>query len=291
MTPARGAMVGLCLAAAAAWGLLWLPMRALEAGGLSAGAAATAVNLATLPTLLALACLWRGPIGRRAALGAVSVGLAVTAYSAALAMTDVVRAVLLFYLAPAWSVAIECLFMGRRFGARSALALALSLAGVVTVFRGEISLAGLGAGDALALASGLAWSVGAALVYTDRARHPARLALLCGVAAVASGAALAPATGPLPPLAAVVETGLVWLAAGALFLAPVLAVTLWGAVTLPPATISFLLTAEIVAGVGSAAALLDEPFGWPEALGAVLIAAGAVAEVATLPRPFGRSRA
>ncbi len=291
MTLTRSTMVGLCLAAAAAWGLLWLPIRVLEEAGLSGGYGALALNIATLPTLFALALFAHGSVGRRAAFGSVVLGVAITAYAASLALTDVVRAVLLFYLAPAWSVAIECLFMGRRFGLRSLVALALSFAGVVTVFRAEISLAGFGAGDALAIASGMAWSVGAALVYTDEARHPARLALLCGLAAVASAALLAPATGPAPELSVALEALALWLAAGALFLAPVLAVTLWAAVSLPPATLSFLLTAEIVAGVGSAALLLYEPFGWPEALGACLIAAGAVAEVATLPRPFGRRRA
>jgi drug/metabolite transporter (DMT)-like permease len=67
----------------------------------------------------------------------------------------------------------------------------------------------------------------------------------------------------------------------------VLLVTLWAAQRLAPAAMSFLLTAEIVAGVVSGAVLLAEPFGWPEAAGAGLIILGALVEAGA---PVGAAR-
>ena len=76
-------------------------------------------------------------------------------YGAAITETTVVRAVLLFYLAPAWSVAIECLFFGRRFRWFNALAFAIALAGVVLIFGGRIDVGGWAIGDTMAIGSGI----------------------------------------------------------------------------------------------------------------------------------------
>jgi len=67
--------------------------------------------------------------------------------------------------------------------------------------------------------------------------------------------------------------------AGLIYVLPILLLTLWSAQRLSPAVISFLLTAEILAGVGSAALLLDEPFGLMQAAGAACILTAAAVEV------------
>ena len=51
----------------------------------------------------------------RAILSGVLIGSTMILYSAAITETTVLRAVLLFYLTPAWSILIECVFLGRRF--------------------------------------------------------------------------------------------------------------------------------------------------------------------------------
>jgi len=286
--------VPVALASAAMWGLWWVPIRLLEAAGLGDAWAGLAMNAAALPALAVAALIWRGGgrLSPRAMLGALFVGVAVSLYSGSLAYTEVVRAVLLFYLAPAWSIAIECLFLGRRWGWRSALAIALSLAGMVMILRGEISLAGIGAGDAMALASGVAWSVGAALVFTAPPPVPgaARLALATVLAAVAVGALLALVSGAPPTGIAAGEAAAVGLVSGTLYLAPIMIVTLWAAQRLAPATVSFLLTAEIITGVVSSAILLDERFGLPEVAGALLVTLGATVEVIR-PRAAAAPRA
>jgi drug/metabolite transporter (DMT)-like permease len=239
----------------------------------------------------ALALLWaaRGApaLPRKALAGALLVGLGVMLYGVALAFTDIVRAVLLFYLAPAWSTAIECLFLGRRWSARSVAALALSFLGVATIFRFEVSGGAWNGGDMAALISGMAWSVGAALVFTasgaETARRgvPARLALACSAgAAGAAAAALLIGDEPLIPAALPAALALL---SGAVYLAPILFFTMLAALSLAPATMSFLLTAEILSGVASSALLLDEPFGAVEALGALLVAGGALLETTAQP--------
>lgn len=69
------------------------------------------------------------------------------------------------------------------------------------------------------------------------------------------------------------------LLAGAVYVIPVMFLKLWSAQRLAPATLTFLLTAELLSGVVSSAIWLDEPFGVSQGLGAVLILAAAVAEV------------
>lgn len=46
-----------------------------------------------------------------------------------------------------------------------------------------------------------------------------------------------------------------------------------------PATISFLLAAEILSGITSSALFLDEPFGWWEVTGTAMIIAGVIAHI------------
>jgi drug/metabolite transporter (DMT)-like permease len=67
--------------------------------------------------------------------------------------------------------------------------------------------------------------------------------------------------------------------AGAVYVLPILFLTLWSAQRLSPAVISFLLTAEILSGVLSGALFLDEPFGPMQAAGAVMVLMAAAVEV------------
>lgn len=274
------APVMLCLIAAAAWGLLWLPVLWIEAAGVTAGYAGLALNLGALPGFL-LVWFWRpGPLVRRAIFGAALTGLAVTLFATALATTDVVRAIVFFYLAPVWSTLIECLVLGRRWTIRNGLAILVSLVGILVIFRFDLALDNWRLGDLLALGSGLAWAIGTAMIFTSPATREGPIVLTAGLAAILFAAALAPLTAAPPTLDAATEIAWVAILSGSLYLVPILAITLWGATHLPPTTMSFVLTAEIITGVASSAWFLDQPFGLPELMGAVLIASGALIEIA-----------
>jgi len=93
------------VAAASLWGLFWLPLRAFESAGLEAGWATLAqfVVPAVLLTPLALCRVSRG---RATGLGEIWTGLLVGSafvlYFESLLLTEVVRALLLFYITPIW---------------------------------------------------------------------------------------------------------------------------------------------------------------------------------------------
>ena len=252
---------------ALAWGLWWLPLAGLETQGMSGLSANLAMNLgATL--VAALACLRpSGRLGafalrRDAILGAVLVGLAVTAYGNALLLTQVSRAILLFYLAPAWGLAFEITLIGRRFRPVLLAPNACGFAAMLLVVGSDLSLQGLRLGDGLALFSGAAWALGAALLFRQPSFPIAPVTALSLAAASLGILPLAMASGGLAVLLqGSVATWSLGLLAGALLLSPVVAVALWGASRLGSVTVSLVLTLEIFSGLGSAAWLLDEQLG------------------------------
>ena len=166
------------------WGLWWIPIRFLNRHGFEGAEAGFAINVAALPFVLAATLLFSGRwnLQPRAIVGAALVGFAVTTYGTALAYADVVRVVLLFYLAPAWSTIIECAFMGRRWTWQSALAMTVSLSGMLLILGSDLSWEAVGVGELTALLSGMAWSVGAAMLFSVKGVNTG-LATLCAVAA------------------------------------------------------------------------------------------------------------
>lgn len=277
--------VWLSFGAAILWGLWWLPIRALEEAGLPGVWAGIAMNLAALPLIACTLALPPRPaaVSANAFIGAIGIGLAITLYGTAVTETTVIRAVLLFYLAPAWSILIECVFFGRRFRLINAAGLAMAALGVLLIFGGRIELSGWSLGDSMALASGAFWAAGAAMIFTSPEISARRLSLVTCTTAALIGLLIGLTIAPSTPEALTLHGASLALGSGAVYLAPIVLATLWSARRLAPALLSFILTAEIVSGVGSSALLLDEPFGWAEALGSTLIAGAALIEL-LLPR-------
>ena len=268
----------MALVSALLWGLWWIPIRYLEGIGLAGAWGGVAMNAgAFLAALFWMAARGAPGLGLtwRAFLGAGCVGAAVATYSASLNHTDVVRAVLLFYLAPAWSKIIEWAFLGVPWRWTSTAALGASVCGAFFVLGGGFSLQAIGVGDLLALASGVAWAVGAALIFSGGAVRAMPLTVVTAAFAVLLALPFAGSVDALQ-----VRSLGIGAAFGAVYALPILLLTLWSAQRLAPATISFILTAEILSGVVSSAILLDEPFGLLQYSGAVLIVLAATSEVA-----------
>jgi len=281
------------------WGLYWMPVHVLGFYGITGLWTAVILGvtglIASLPFLLrdsGNAFTWRH------ALGALSIGCAFTLYAAALGYTDIVRVVLLFYLAPAWSTLIECVFHGRRLNWRSVLGLVLSVLGLIVIFRGELPLDGLGAlGDWMALAAGLCWSAGSAIMFSSKPPGVEKMVTASFVGALVVAALclllLGEPSGSFQ-FQTVYRGWPLWvflLPLGLLYLAPVSAITLWGATQIPPAMMSFLLALEVIAAVASSAFLLDQPFGSFEVLGTVLIISAAMVEFIQIKKRTGESPA
>lgn len=272
--------IGLAAFAAVIWGVWWVPIRWLEGLGLHGAWSGLTMNagaaLAAAGWLLAARAGLR--LTRRHWAGAALVGVAVSTYSTSLNHTGVVRAVLLFYLAPVWSKLIEWGLMGLPWRRTTTLALISALSGTWLVLGGAVSPASLGGGDLLAILSGIAWAGGAALVFAGGRASAVSLTAVAAGAAVAIALPFALLAGPPSPKPFVVPAGAV---AGAVYVLPIMAMTLWSAQRLTPVLLTFLLTAEILSGVITGAIWAGEPFGPMQAAGAVLIVLAALSEILT----------
>ncbi len=272
----------LAFVSAVLWGLWWIPIRWLSEIGLDAAWGSMAMNAGAAIALLIWVVARRLPIrlDARTVAGAALVGVAASTYSVALNLSDVVRVILLFYLAPAWSKIIEWAFLHRRWGWSSTATVALSLAGAYFVLGGAVSLRALNAGDMLALLSGVSWAVGATLIFVGRRSHVASLSFAAALSAVlVSAAFLIFASSDLVPGHTNVPGFGMGAGLGIAYVLPILVLTMWSAQKLSPAVLTFLLTAEILSGVISSVIMLDEPFGMMQAIGALLILGAAAGEV------------
>lgn len=274
------AIVAACVAALL-WGLWWLPVRSLVEAGLTGWWAGTAILICAMPAILA-AILINRP--HRAPdifgiSGAILIGLAIAGYSLAIAETTVVRAVLLFYLAPVWTLTIECVWQGRKFNRLNGIAIFLAMTGILFVFRGNISGAAWQSGDFIALASGAFWAAGATMLVMGRESSASVLALVSAIVAILVGAAIALLLEPFPRIEMFQATFQIAFWGGTLYAAPILIATIWSARLLGATTVTFILTGEIIVGIVSVALLESEPFGWPELLGTTMILSATLIEV------------
>jgi drug/metabolite transporter (DMT)-like permease len=118
--------------AAVTWGIVWYPYRLLEAAGLSGSLSTLLTYLVALIVMLALhPPRPQRPRGDRGLLLAVALAAGWTnlAYVLAVIQGEIMRVMLLFYLAPLWTVLFARLLLGERAGAWGALVIAMSCAG------------------------------------------------------------------------------------------------------------------------------------------------------------------
>lgn len=279
-------------AAASAWGIYWLPQRALESAGLTGGWATLGQFLVPLALMAPVAVirLRRGqPTGCRLVLVGFLTGGAITFYANSFLLTDVVHALLLFYITPVWSTLIEIVVLRRPPARIRWLSLVLGLGGVWLVFAvdGGFPLP-RNAGDWLALTGGMMIACGTARLNVVRpsGMFPQLFAyfLYGSVVAAASGWLLADHLGPTPDGATLLAL-LPWLVAlSVAFLIPSNAILFWGAVRIGPGKFGILILSEIVVGMVAAALWADEPFGWREVVGAAMIMTAGLAEILIMTR-------
>lgn len=274
--------------AASAWGLFWLPLRAFGASGLAAGWTTLAI-FATPAILLAGPAAWRivqgKPSGARAAITGLLVGGAVALYSESVLLTDVARALILFYVTPIWSTILELLIFKRQLTRARLLALVLGFAGLLTILGGRTGVPlPQNVGDALALLAGFVWALGSLRVRVAGevvSTFETVFSFFLYGSLVAVFIALLPSdANRVAPTVADLVRLLPWLllAAGG-FLIPVMWGLLWGSKHIDAGRLGILLQLEAVVGIGSAALLTDEPFGAIELLGSALVLGAGLADV------------
>ena len=290
--PRLGAPEAVIAISGALWGLYWIPVRHLEDRGV--GVVWITIGLFLVALAMFVPVLVRHPPARtvftpRMLVTGLLTGGSFVLYSVAIVLTEVVTAILLFYLSPVWATVLGRLLLGERFTFSRLAALVLGLGGLWVVLGGESGLPlPRNAGDWCALTAGVTWAFGTLRVHQDAVVSPIAhtAALFVGGTAVIAIIALLPVLeSPVPavtaPAAAIVLVTAVLsvLSAGGI---------LWGARIISPGRAGLLLMMEVITGLASAALLAGEPFGMVQVVGSTLIVAAALAEVLPVS---GRSRA
>ncbi|MSP83363.1 MAG: DMT family transporter [Alphaproteobacteria bacterium] len=275
------------VAAAAGWGLFWIPLRALDENGVEGAWSTLALfSIGTL-ALLPIAVVRTGTLGRlnlSFVLTGLCSGGAWILYTNSLLLTDVVRSLLLFYLSPVWSTLILWAMYRDRVAPVRLLTIAMGLGGLMTILGfGEGLPLPRNLGDWMGLVSGLIWAVASV-----RLRGAPAAGTFAGVfgffacgSVLAGVSVLLPieALGATPSWDAILDRLSVMVVLSVGFIVPSMLLIVSGARRIDPARVGILLMAEAVVGTISAAILTNEPFGAREVIGAILILAAGVVDV------------
>jgi len=270
------------LAGGAAWGAFWVPVRALERAGLEGFWPVAVLMLATLVSVLPLLALrWRRILAGGWYLQAAGflTGGAMALYSGAFLYTQVVPAVLLYYLSPVWGFLLARLWLGDPITVHRWVAMVLALTGAAVVFGVDTwPPRPRNVGDWIALASGLLFVIGSMLMLA-RPRHSSVeycLAFFIWAGVIGLGIALLQPVAA-PALAQIVATAHWLIPVVLLLLTPAIFAAIYGASALNPGLVGILYMAEIGVSLVLAAILTDEPIGPNQILGVAMIAlAGAL---------------
>ena len=126
--------------AAGSWGIYWLPQRILEDGGLTGGWG-TISQMAVGILILSPVAIWRvikgKSIGLEFPLTGFFVGSGFVCYALSFLLTDVVKALIMFYMIPVWTTIFEIIFLKKKFGWKRVITLGLALGGLWIVFSQE----------------------------------------------------------------------------------------------------------------------------------------------------------
>lgn len=275
-----------CAYSGLVWGLFWIPLRLLDSAGI-AGLWATLVFYAIPFALILPIAAWRWREVARGGwyleLTGVVSALGLVLYSISVLYTDVVHAMLLFYLTPAWSTVLGRVFLKESITSVRLLALLLGLVGMLVIFRLDSGFPWpQRLGDWLALASGLLWAVTALLLRARQNLHPTELwtqnFLWSGLVALGFILAFPPDMASAPGIDRIVAQ--LWWLVPAIIVVVMSGVyaAMWGASKLSPGLVGLLFMTEISVGAVTAAIWSGDPFGWREAVGVTLITAAALLE-------------
>ena len=152
------------LFAASMWGFIWYPMRLFEAAGLPVVWATLLIYVSA--AVMQLPQAFRGPWPwRQLPLDllwlALAAGLTNLSFLVALIEGEVMRVMLLFYLAPLWSVILGRWWLGEKLSGKAMLLLLLAMTGtLIMLWQPEIGLPWPhGLADWLALFAGIMFAV------------------------------------------------------------------------------------------------------------------------------------
>lgn len=263
------------------WGLSWWPLKYFGAQGLDGHAIALTayalVGVVALPLIWREREQWRRELPLLLLIG-LFFGVANFLFSWSLMVGSVVRAMLLFFLLPAWGVLGGKIFLRERLGLRRLLAVALCLAGVFTIVGGaDVFDAPFSFSDVAAFIAGLAYTAAGITNRAARAIPVTSRTLAsfvgCGVVAYAGLAVHVPAIPMLPPSEWLL---LCLFAFGWLLGATVL--TTYGVMHVPASRAAVLQVGELLVAVVSAVLIGGEALSVREYAGGAMIVAATLLE-------------
>ena len=266
------------------WGVFWIPLRALEEIGLH-GLWITVVYF-LIPTICVIPItVWRWIHVKNGGLSlqltAMLAGGALLLYSTAIVYTDVVRAILLFYLTPIWASILARIFLGDEITTQRIIAMATAVLGMLTIF-------GLGTrfpipqniGDWLGIGSGFLWAV--AMVRIRMTESHSAIELTTGFFqwSLIFSASVAWLLAPtyIPKIEQTLPVLPLLFFFTAFLVLPGTYASLWGPKHLSPGIVGLLFMSEIVVGAISVAIFAGEPFGIREFIGVFLILGASIVE-------------
>jgi drug/metabolite transporter (DMT)-like permease len=265
-----------------AWGLIWIPLKFFATLGLTgqmlALTAYALVGLAALPLIWRQRTAWRSEWHLLLLIG-LFFGWANIAFTTALMTGSVLRAMLLFYLLPAWGALGGTFIMHERLNFRRILAVALSLGGVFVIMGGaEVFRQLPTVADAMALSSGFCYTA-AGIANRQARRIPLAsrtLVSFVGCALLAAMVALVFSTPALPAVsgttwALLLLFACVWLLGGTLL-------TTYGVTRVEVSRAAILQVMELLVAVLSAMLIGGESMGLKEWIGAAMIVAATLLE-------------
>ena len=275
------------LIAAGMWGLFWIPQRALEAGGLTGGWATISQMVIPFAMLLPIS-LWRLYKGQSFGLEYPLIGLlfggGIACYANSFLLTDVVRALILFYITPVWTTIFEIVFLRQIPRFYRYITLVLALSGVWIVFgqEGVIPLP-QNSGDWIALLGGILIAASAVRMEIKKPEgiYPILFSFFFygGLFTLIQSYFLSDYLGDAPSIESWVAM-MPWLILIAiLFHIPPNVVILGAPSRIGAGIFSIIILFEIVVGTFSAAVLTDELIGWREILGSSFIIFAGLTEI------------
>lgn len=153
------------------WGVFWIPLRALDDAGISDVWATVVFYFLPLMALVPLILYrWRHIIrgGWRLQLIGFFAGFSMVLYSNAFLYTEVVRAILLYYLCPIWGTLLARIFLKESIIPIRILSICLGMAGMLVIFGADVGVPWPKyAGDWISLSSGIIWAIAMVLMRND----------------------------------------------------------------------------------------------------------------------------
>jgi drug/metabolite transporter (DMT)-like permease len=281
----EAAAIAALLASSVLWGLTWWPLKYFSRQGIE-GAPLMVVAYG-VAALVLTPVVWRERAAWRNRWHGLPVilllgGYANLAFMNAMIYGEVVRAMTLFYLAPAWGVIGGRLFLGEHVDRERWIGVVLALAGAFLLLDGAALLRAPPTWvDLLAVSSGLTFALNnIAFRATATAPLGGKLfAMFMGCFLIA--ALLVALQGRVLPVLA----GASWLSLAAFGVGWLLLGTLgtqWGVSRIEAGRASIIIVLELVTAVASATVIGGEHVGAREAIGAALIFSAALLEARRL---------